>query len=121
MAETRYTDEDKVPLTVRLGVKNSWVLEIYEDDGETSKDVSGYTYICHLRDKPGGVLLASLDVDMSNAANGLVGFTLPKADTENIGVKHGVYDVLKKNNSDATDVTFEFGGTVQFTPTVTEV
>lgn len=120
MTQTVYTSKENVPLRVFAGVKNSWTLEFVNDDG-SAKDISGYSFYGQIRDRNGGRLLATLTFDESQLADGILPFSISKADAEAIGGNSGVYDILQEEDADTTNVVRLFGGDVEIVPTVTVV
>lgn len=120
MTQTVYASTEDVPLRVRAGVKNSWTLEFYNDDG-TAKDMSGYTFYGQIRDRANGQNLADLVFDTSNLASGILPFSLSKANSALIGAGQGVYDILQEEDADDTNLVFLFGGGVEVIAVHTEV
>jgi hypothetical protein len=120
MAKITYTSKDKVPMTIYTGVKNSWQLELFHDDG-TPLDATGYSYFCQVRAKPGGKLLAEMDIDLSQIAVGILTMSLTAVNSALIGARSGTYDILQREDADHTNVVPLFGGDAEIIPVSTEI
>ena len=121
MAKTVFNSTEDVPLRIFAGVKNSWTLEFTEDDGETPKDMSGYSFYSQVRDRPGGDLLADLVFDKSSLTNGVLAISLSKTASEDVGADSGEYDILQEEDADTTNVVRLFGGDVEIRKIVTVI
>ena len=112
MTQTVYTSKEEVPIRVIVGVKNNWTLEFKNDDG-SPKDISGYSFYGHIRDKEGGKQLAAFTFDQTQLANGILPFSISKSASESIGAMAGVYDILQEEDADTTNVVLLFRGDVE--------
>ena len=113
MAKKILTSKDKVPLRVMLGVKNDWINRFTNADG-SAQDLTGWSYFCQLRDKPGGKLLGTLSFDLTNLATGLVPMTISAANASLIGEGTGTFDVVRWEDADHTNRLHSYGGDVEF-------
>lgn len=120
MTKETYTSKDKVPMRIFTGVRNSWQISMFNDDG-SPLNATGFSYFCQIRDKPGGKLLASMVIDLSQIAVGVFTMSLTAANTALIGARAGVYDILQQENATPTNVVRLFGGEVEIVPVITEV
>jgi len=120
MAKKIMTSKDKVPLRVLLGVKNDWTNTFTNEDG-SAQVLTGYTFHCQLREKPGGKVLASMTFDLATLATGIVPMSLSVADTEDIGETSGTYDILRKETATPTNIIHVYGGEVEFVPLSTVI
>ena len=57
---------------------------IKEGDPPAAVDVSARTYTAQLRSTPDGTVVASFTIDMSSAATGVVGYSLPDTTTDDL-------------------------------------
>lgn len=114
------TSQDKVPMVIRPGASFNRTILLKDDSGNL-KNLTGYSYFCEIRTKPGGDLLATM-TSVVTAAQGRVDFSLSLDNTKKIGFTGGVYDVIEQKDSDPQGSTnVLFSGTVQVLPTVTQV
>ena len=120
MTKIILTSKDSVPLRIYAGVKNSWEVSMFNDD-ETELDATGFSYFCQVRDRPGGKLLATMTIDLTDIATGVFTMTLTQANSSLIGERSGTYDVLQQEDIAPTNVVRLYGGDVEIIPVTTVV
>lgn len=114
------TPQDKVPMVIRPGISFNRTIVLKDNNGNPI-NLTGFSYFCEVRTKPGGDLLATMSAVVT-AAQGRVDFSLSLDNTKKIGFNGGVYDVIEQKDSDPqANTSFLFGGTVQILPSVTQV
>lgn len=118
MTTKRKVDQGKVPWEIITGVKNRRVVEITSNGSVVP--LTGYSFYSQIRDAENGKLLADVDIAVT-ALEGKLELSVSAANSELIGSRGGVYDVLKVNDADATDIEFLFGGDVTLRAAHTEV
>lgn len=111
---TQTVEQDAVPWRIRTGVKAERTVTL-------GSGLDGYSVYAQVRDNENGRLLADVTIDVTNEDEGEFTMTLGASDTDAIGTRGGVYDVLKVNDGDADDVEYLFGGDVTIIPVQTEV
>ena len=67
-------------VTLYTGDTFSLALSVVDSTG-TPQDQSGYVWTAQLRDQPGGTMLETFAIDMSNAAGGVVTISLTPTQT----------------------------------------
>ena len=121
MSKVTYTSKDQVPMRIFAGVKNEWQVNMFENDGVTPVDATGYHFFCQVRDKPGGKLLASMTVGLTDIAIGIFTMSLAAADSALIGERSGVYDILQQEDAVLTNIVRLYGGKVEIIPVTTVI
>jgi len=120
MAKIIYTSKDQIPMHIYAGVINSWQLSLFKDDG-SPLDATGYSYFCQVRDKPGGKLLITMDVNLDQIAVGIITMSLTAVNSAVLGARAGVYDVLQQEDAVPTNIVRLYGGEVEIIPVITEI
>lgn len=120
MAKVTYTSKDSVPMRIYTGVRNTWQISLFNDDG-SPLNATGYSYFCQVRDKPGGKLLAEMAMDLSQIAVGVITMNLTAVNSGLIGARSGKYDILQREDADHTNVVPLFGGDAEIIPVNTEI
>lgn len=120
MTKTTFTSKESVPMRIYSGVVNSWQISMFNDDG-TPLNATGFSYFCQVRDEPGGKLLASMSIDLTNIATGVFTMSLSAANSALIGTRSGVYDILQREVATPTNVVRLFGGDSEIIPVSTEI
>jgi hypothetical protein len=98
---------------------NDYVLPVnFEDTGASAIDVSARTYAAQVRAWPSGGVLATFDVNMTNAATGTVVISIADTDTATLAgeVAEARWDMQQTN---AGTVTTVLAGTVTISQDVT--
>ena len=120
MTTYTYSSKDSVPFRIFAGVRNRWTISLQNNDG-SAKNATGYSMYCQLRDKPGGKLLADMEMDDTDIATGVYVMSHEAVESALLGARSGVYDILFREDADHTNVVRLFGGRVEIIPVVTEV
>lgn len=120
MTKVILTSKDSVPLRIYAGVKNDWTVSMFNDDG-TVLDATGFSYFCQVRDRPGGKLLATMTVDLTDIATGVFTMTLSAANSALLGERSGSYDVVQQEDIALTNIVRLYGGDVEIIPVNTVV
>lgn len=75
----------KVNLTLYRGDTRIWTDDFTEGDPATPKDLTGYTWLCQIRDdKNRGDIVAVIDVDATDAATGRIVRTLTALEADKL-------------------------------------
>lgn len=105
----------QVDLWIKQGASWSMSFDI-TDNNDNIVTLTDYTATCKIKDRPGGVLLATPTCTVSESI-GRVTLELTAAQTKAIDWSVGVYDILLQHNTDDPSCPFE--GKVYIDPLVT--